>query len=226
MPRERELPERDERALVPELRLADALGLALLLLVAPLAADFEADDLEREAADFAFEPEPDRLLLERELLLREPAPPLDLVEPRLLPLPDDAPASIDHLPLITRLAASATASAIREPSFVALDKTDFAALSAVSAASMPASRIALRAFGLALIAAAAAARPAASISLLIAALASFSVVLFDEVEEREPLLELLEPVLAVLERAPELLDPVLLLDLAIANLPLVGRIDT
>ena len=47
---------------------------------------------------------------------------------------------------------------------------------AVSAASSPASRIARRAFGLALIAAAAAARPAASISLLIAALASLSTV--------------------------------------------------
>jgi len=46
----------------------------------------------------------------------------------------------------------------------------------VSAASRPASRIARRAFGLALIAAAAAASPAASISLLIAALASLSTV--------------------------------------------------
>ena len=52
-----------------------------------------------------------------------------------------------------------------------------AAWLAVSAASSPASRIARRAFGLALIAAAAAARPAASISLLIAALASLSTVL-------------------------------------------------
>jgi hypothetical protein len=56
----------------------------------------------------------------------------------------------------------------------------------VSAASRPASRIARRAFGLALIAAAAAARPAASISLLIAALASLSTVsllLFEEEAE-------------------------------------------
>src|SRR3954452_17177383 len=52
-----------------------------------------------------------------------------------------------------------------------------AAVDAASAASSPASRIALRAFGLALIAAAAAASPAASISLLIAALAILSTVL-------------------------------------------------
>jgi hypothetical protein len=59
---------------------------------------------------------------------------------------------------------------------VALAITLLAACVAVSAASSPASRIARRAFGLALIAAAAAARPAASISLLIAALASLSTV--------------------------------------------------
>jgi len=59
---------------------------------------------------------------------------------------------------------------------VALAITFVAACDAVSAASSPASRIARRAFGLALIAAAAAARPAASISLLIAALASLSTV--------------------------------------------------
>jgi hypothetical protein len=77
---------------------------------------------------------------------------------------------------------------------VALAITLVAACEAVSAASRPASRIARRAFGLALIAAAAAARPAASISLLIAALASLSTVsllLFEDVlfeEEREELL--------------------------------------
>ena len=59
-----------------------------------------------------------------------------------------------------------------------------AAWEAVSAASRPASRIARRAFGLALIAAAAAANPAASISLLIAPLASLSTVLFPEPEEK------------------------------------------
>jgi len=96
--------------------------------------------------------------------------------------------SIVHLPDMTRCAASATASAINVPSFVALATTLLAAWEAVSAASRPASRIARRAFGLALIAAAAAARPAASISLLIAALASLSTVslLFEE-EPEEPL---------------------------------------
>lgn len=76
----------------------------------------------------------------------------------------------------TRCAASATASAISEPSLVALVTIELAAFWAVSAASIPASRILRRAVGLALIAAAAAARPAASISLLIAALAIFSIV--------------------------------------------------
>ena len=56
----------------------------------------------------------------------------------------------------------------------------------MSAASRPASRIFLRAAGLALIAAAAAARPAASISLLIAALASLSTVLLFERDADEP----------------------------------------
>ena len=99
----------------------------------------------------------------------------------------EADPSVDHLPDITRCAASATASAIIAPSFVALDTTLLAACDAVSAASKPASRIFLRAAGLALIAAAAAASPAASISLLIATLASLSIVaLFDDVElERE-----------------------------------------
>jgi hypothetical protein len=99
------------------------------------------------------------------------------------------PASSVHLPLITRCAASATASAMIEPNLVALDTTLLAACDAVSAASRPASRIARRALGLALIAAAAAANPAASISLLIAALASLSTVaLPDDLEEPEELL--------------------------------------
>jgi hypothetical protein len=68
------------------------------------------------------------------------------------------------------------------PSFVALETTLLAACDAVSAASKPASRIFLRAAGLALIAAAAAASPAASISLLIAALASLSIVALFDVE--------------------------------------------
>ena len=206
-PRERDDAERDERDLLPELRLAAALGLAAVeraLLV------FAADDLDREADE--------RDLLDLEV--RE-EPLLDLLAPLLLlPLPlEDAPASIDHLPLITRLAASATASAISAPSFVALERTDFAALSAVSAASIPASRIALRALGLALIAAAAAARPAASISLLIAALASFSAVVLDEPEDRELVLDDLDPAAADRDLVPVDLDVVLLLDLAITNLP-------
>jgi hypothetical protein len=118
--------------------------------------------------------------------LEDPPPPLALLLLLLLLL---AEPSIENLPDMTRCAASATASAINEPSRVALDITDLAALSAVSAASNPASLIALRALGLALIAAAAAASPAASISLLNAALASLSVVLFLEPfepdEERE-----------------------------------------
>jgi hypothetical protein len=97
----------------------------------------------------------------------------------------EAEPSIDHFPDITRCAASATASAMIEPSLVALETTLLAARSAVSAASSPASRIFLRAAGLALIAAAAAARPAASISLLIAALASLSTVLSLEPERED-----------------------------------------
>jgi hypothetical protein len=109
------------------------------------------------------------------------------------PTPDDGAALAavleppsDHLPDITRCAASATASAMIEPNLVALAIMLLAALDAVSAASRPASRILRRADGLALIAAAAAASPAASISLLIAALASLSAVLPDE--ERDEVL--------------------------------------
>ena len=100
-----------------------------------------------------------------------------------------APSSAVHLPDITRCAASATASAISEPNLVALAIMLVAAWLAVSAASRPASRIARRAFGLALIAAAAAARPAASISLLIAALAILSTVSLRDEELEELLLE-------------------------------------
>lgn len=77
----------------------------------------------------------------------------------------------------------------------------------MSAASSPASRIARRAFGLALIAAAAAARPAASISLLIAALASLSTVSLPEREEPEELL----------------LEDVLRVDLAMTSSPCVAE---
>jgi hypothetical protein len=106
--------------------------------------------------------------------------------PRELPELALALPSIVHLPDITRCAASATASAINEPSLVALAIMLLAALEAVSAASSPASRIARRAFGLALIAAAAAARPAASISLLIAALAILSTVSLPDDDDEEP----------------------------------------
>jgi len=111
--------------------------------------------------------------------------------------------SIDHLPESTRCAASATASAMRVPSFVALAATWLAAWLAVSAASMPASLIALRAFGLALIAAAAAARPAASISLLIAALASLSTVESLDLFEVDDPLRLVDFAIATLLRPPD-----------------------
>ena len=118
-------------------------------------------------------------------------PPVARFVPPLRDAPDEAelarvavdPSSPVHLPDITRCAASATASAMIDPSLVALDMTLVAACDALSAASNPASRILRRADGLALIAAAAAARPAASISLLIAALAILSIV-SDDLEER------------------------------------------
>ena len=125
----------------------------------------------------------------RAVLLR--APPERVAPALLRDAPDDEPVlalaspSIDHFPDITRCAASATASAIIEPSFVALDIMFVAAVEAVSAASSPASRILRRAAGLALIAEAAAARPAATISLLIAALASFSTVSLRDEEPAE-----------------------------------------
>ena len=135
----------------------------------------------------------------------------------------DASPSIDHFPDITRCAASATASAMSEPSFVALEAMLLAACCAVSAASSPASRIALRALGLAAIAAAAAVKPAASISLLIAALAILSIVSdFDEREElglEEPDLEEPEREELDLEEPEELLRA----DLAIAYLPRRAR---
>jgi hypothetical protein len=120
-------------------------------------------------------------------LARVPVEPVLRVPPVLRPPElrdelelDDEPeeeSSVPHLPVITRWAASATASAMMLPSLVALDIMLVAACEALSAASRPASRILRRALGLALIAAAAAASPAASISLLIAALASLSTVL-------------------------------------------------
>ena len=176
----------------------------LLLRALPLldAVDREALLLARV---FLAAPERDCEVVElRALVLR--APPLRAAPPLLLLLLD--PPSSDHLPDITRCAASATASAISDPSRVALVITEFAALLALSAASIPASRIFLRADGLALIAAAAAARPAASISLLIAALVILSTVLSFEPFERDE------------DFDDEVFDDVLrLLDFAIANLP-------
>ena len=122
--------------------------------------------------------------------------PVELAEVELAEV-ELSPSSV-HLPESTRCAASATASAISDPSFDALETTLLAAAWAESAASSPASRILRRAAGLALIAAAAAASPAANISRLIAAFASLSRVSFP-VDE----------------------PPFRLLDFAIANLPLV-----
>ncbi len=166
-----------------------------VLLAAPLVERFA---VELEADDF-------RAPLARAELVRDP----EEVDPELLP------ESSDHLPDMTRCAASATASAMSDPSLVALETTLLAACEAVSAASSPASRIFLRAAGLAAIAAAAAVSPAAIISLLIAALASLSTVLSPEPElaperaDEEPERLLEEPEREDLVRA----------DLAIASLP-------
>ena len=158
-----------------------------------LAAGFFAGDERVEAVPVDFArvevraPELFRAVDLRAVLLRAP-PDREALERALARVPpDEEPPlispSIVHLPDITRCAASATASAMIEPSLVALDIMMVAATEAVSAASRPASRILRRAAGLALIAAAAAARPAASISLLIAALASLSTVSFREEPE-------------------------------------------
>lgn len=186
---------------------------------ARLLADLLADD-ER------VEPVPDDLARVEDFarVARDFVPPALAREPVFLvpfaraPLLDerDAPdlepalesSSGVHLPDITRCAASATASAMMDPSFVALDTMLLAACEAVSAASSPASRILRRAAGLALIAAAAAARPAASISLLIAAFASLSTVL--SLEREDPL----EPELEEVER-----EELLRGDFAIFSLP-------
>ena len=209
MLREREPLLRDDFAAPPLAVLPRELDDALRAPLERVAPDVE--DLAREGVDFfgvlRFAVERlavERLAVERfgfEALLREDDEDEDELVPAL------ALPSIDHLPDITRCAASATASAISEPSLVALATTLLAACVAVSAASSPASRIARRALGLALIAAAAAARPAASISLLIAALASLSTVslLFEEEPEEA------------------LLEDLLRADLAIASSPSVSR---
>jgi hypothetical protein len=133
------------------------------------------------------------------VLLRAPLLAAALDRPVLVP-----PSSSDHLPDITRCAASATASAINVPSRLALAITLVAACEAESAASRPASRILRRAAGLALIAAAAAASPAPSISRLIAALAILSAVV-------------------LLDREEDLAELFFVLDFAIAQPPFDGR---
>ena len=163
--------------------LLDALAAPLLarFAVERLAGDLRvADAVLAAPADFA---RVDRLAVD----LRAPVERLAAVLRAGLAAPPaldevDADPSMFHFPDITRCAASATASAMIEPSLVALDTLLLAACDAVSAASRPASRIFLRAAGLAAIAAAAAVNPAASISLLIAALASLSTVLEPELE--------------------------------------------
>ena len=156
-----------ERRLVPDLAaVLRAAGLA-----AALRVDAEEElELAAERFDALFFAGDLRAVLPRAAagLPPELEPPLDV--PR---------SSSIHLPDITRWAASATASAISEPSLEALLIIVEAALLALSAASRPASRIARRALGLAAIAAAAAVSPAASISRLIAALAILSIVLFE-----------------------------------------------
>jgi hypothetical protein len=180
----------------------------------PLLEDFALPPLAREPLFFApderLEPEPEdfarveevlrplellRVPLERDVLLRAPEERDEVDRPPLRDAPEEeveleppltSPSRL-HLPDMTRCAASATASAMIDPSLVALDTTLVAACEAVSAASRPASRILRRAAGLALIAAAAAASPAASISLLIAAFASLSTVSFDREDDLEEL---------------------------------------
>jgi hypothetical protein len=194
VPRERE-PLVLRRALVLRGDFAAAVE---RLAAALLPADADPVDFARLELDFFFVA-PARDAVERDAVARDEPEraPLDferddffralVVRPLLLglappPVPTTDSTSADHLPDMIRCAASATASAISDPSFVALEATLLAACCALSAASSPASRIARRALGLALIAAAAAAKPAASISLLIAALASLSTVLLPELE--------------------------------------------
>ena len=104
-----------------------------------------------------------------------------------------------------------------------------AAWLAVSAASMPASRMARRALGLAAIAVAAAVRPAASISLLIAALAILSTVDVDAPRDvpAELLVDLFEDRPDAPEDLEDLEDFLLVVDFAIENAPFnIGKKDT
>lgn len=189
------------------------------LFRAPLVRELlAADVLERFAVErFAVE----RLAVER-LRVVDLRAPVERPELEAAVAPPPSPES--HFPVITRCAASATASAISSPSFVALDITLVAACEAVSAASRPASRILRRTAGLAASAAAAAVKPAASISLLIAALASLSTVLLFDLDDDfdAPLERDLDVPVAFFEDDLELF----LADFAIAYSPSVGKIDT
>ena len=185
------------------------------VLFAPPAVERVEDAFERVPALLRAA---ERLAVEPDAFLRvEP-------DPALVPPPLSSPSSPVHLPDISRCAASATASAISEPSREALVATLVAACCAVSAASMPASRILRRAAGLALIAAAAAASPAANISRLIAAFASLSTVsLVDADLVLEVLLGLAELFFELAERFRELAEVFFVVDLAIAKLPFGPR---
>ena len=159
-------------------RVAPAPDVFARVPLAALVVPAEAEPADRELPDLAVRALPVAVLaFDRD--------PLDERDEVVDEEPDES-SSPPHLPLITRCAASATASAMMLPSLVALDIMLVAACEAVSAASRPASRILRRALGLALIAAAAAARPAASISLLIAALAILSIVSLRDDDPDDP----------------------------------------
>jgi hypothetical protein len=176
--------------------------------LARLLAGFARAEVERAAPALLARAAVDDFLVDVFFaVLRAPVARLALVLRAPAELARTGVLSSLHLPDMTRCAASATASAMIAPNFVALDIMLLAAADAVSAASSPASRIARRALGLALIAAAAAASPAASISLLIAALASLSTVLLAELDD--------EP------DEPDDREEVFLVDLAIAYSPSV-----
>jgi hypothetical protein len=104
-------------------------------LAAPFAGDL------RTADDLLALPRADLAAVERLAVARFALLLLAGFDALLEPVEAVVELSIDHLPDITRCAASATASAMIEPSLVALETTLLAARSAVSAASSPASRI-------------------------------------------------------------------------------------
>jgi hypothetical protein len=87
---------------------------------APVLDDFARVVVDLRAPDLALDVD----ALERVPVDFRLAPPRDELEVELLPVAD---SSVAHLPESTRCAASATASAIKDPSFVALDITFVAA---------------------------------------------------------------------------------------------------